>query len=385
MSPRGEASPLRVLHVVSGDLYAGAERIAEELVIAQRSHLGCAASVAILNDGQLNRALRAAGVPTEVFDESRNGALVLWQGLHRLIRQLRPDVVHTHRFKENILGAFAAGSQVPSIRTVHGAPEFARKGSLRHRIIAGLDRITATHFQKRVVCVSAELAEKMGDLYDRRTLDVVVNGIDPSRVRQAATVEVPRLGGELRVGVFARLVPVKRIHLALDCVASARKRLDRDLVLHVFGDGPLDAELRARAAAYGSEVRAVFHGNTLQAPAFMRQMDAVLMTSSHEGLPVTLLEAMSLSVPIVATRTGGVPDVLAHGDCGWLVDEGTAEGYATALLDAIAPSSMRASKIAGALKRVEDEFSARRMAMDYASVYHSVLRGSHGVRREQPV
>jgi glycosyltransferase involved in cell wall biosynthesis len=104
----------------------------------------------------------------------------------------------------------------------------------------------------------------------------------------------------------------------------------------------------------------------------MRQMNALLLTSSHEGLPVVVLEAMVLSVPVVATRTGGIAHVLADGGCGWLVNPDDPAGYVRALVEVVCATEPRLAKIAAARERVGREFCATRMAKDYLELYCEV-------------
>jgi L-malate glycosyltransferase len=361
---------MRVLHVVSGDLYAGAERITEELAVAQREYLRLQVSAAVLNEGRLAANLRCAGVETHVLDERHCGAAALCLALRGLVARIRPDVVHTHRFKENVLGALAAAGRAPSIRTVHGAPEFLRSRSVRDHLIQTMDRFAARRLQSRIVSVSDELSDRLRAIYPGRKPATVLNGIDAGRVQAAAASSVPELEGNIRVGVFARLVPVKRVDLAIEAIAHARRQLSRDVVLHIFGEGPLESNLREQAAG---RREIVFHGNCAQALAYLRQMDALLLTSSHEGLPVVVLESMILSVPVVATATGGIPHVLAHGSCGWLVSpEADPAGYARALIEAVCCAELRRARISAARERVERQFCANRMARDYFDLYREV-------------
>jgi glycosyltransferase involved in cell wall biosynthesis len=361
---------LTVVHVVSGDLYAGAERVVEELALAQQLIPQLAIEVVLFNDGELANRLRAAGVRTTVFAESEFGSVALLRRLIGHMRESKPDVVHTHRFKEHILGALGArwcGAR--SIRTVHGAPEFRRASTLRGRIIDRLDAIAARYLQQRSVYVSEDLRRTHRG--NPRTAVVIRNGIDPTRVIDASRQPTEALAGELRVGVFARLVPVKRIHFAIDAVVEAQRRLNKQIVLHIFGDGPLRDTLEAHALSR-PQARVVFHGHTRFAVAYMSKVDAVLLTSSHEGLPIAILEAMAVGVPIVATDVGGLPEVLGHGDSGWLAPGDDADGYAAALVDALTHSSARTAKIELARERMATSFSARKMAEEYRDLYFAV-------------
>src|SRR5277367_5793662 len=115
---------VRVLHIISGDLWAGAEAQAfTQLSALHEANVTVAA--ALLNEGELAARLRARGVPVTVLDESRLSGTGILLALRRLMREWRPDIVHTHRTKENILGSLAnrLAGNVPSVRTVHGASE----------------------------------------------------------------------------------------------------------------------------------------------------------------------------------------------------------------------------------------------------------------------
>lgn len=360
---------LRVLHVVSGDLYAGAERVVEELAIAQQAVPDVRVTVAVMNEGLLAERLCASGIRTVVLDERRLGTFSLLSALRGLVRQDRAQVVHTHRFKENVLGALAATGLARSLRTVHGAPEFRRSGAIRDRAIAVLDTFSARWLQERIVCVSSQLREQLGGTYGSRECDCVVNGIDRSRLLEAASAPVPLLAGRLNIGVFARLVPVKRVDVAIQVTARVRRELGAGVMLHVFGDGPLKAELQ-RQAADPREI--MFHGSTPHAPSFMRRMHALLVTSAHEGLPVSVLEAMGLGVPVVATNTGGLPELLDGGRCGWLVNADDIDGYARALVEALTPGSLQEARRERAIARIDSVFSARRMAAQYLDIYRAM-------------
>jgi glycosyltransferase involved in cell wall biosynthesis len=220
------ARPLKVLHVISGDLWAGAEVQAATLLAALRSDVSVAA--ALMNDGVLAAQLRSLNIPVNIFDESRlNGAQILL-ALRQLMLTWQPDVVHTHRTKENILGSLAnrLAGNVPCVRTVHGASEDTSSGWRRQvkSGIAAADRWCGSHLQQRIVAVSPELATKLARRFAARQIVTIENGIDIATVRaRVHPVEfrdsAPRA---LHVGISGRLVPVKRVDLFLECAALVR-------------------------------------------------------------------------------------------------------------------------------------------------------------------
>ena len=177
----GRKSKLRVLHVVSGDLWAGAEAQVCALLTALHGRDDIAVAAAVLNPGELARRLSAAGVQVFAFDESRQNALHLLTGLRNVIREWRPDIVHTHRMKENILGGIAARTLgVPSLRTAHGAQEHGVAIWQVHRLhkwlLAELDDQVAMRVQACVVAVADTLAAQLRATLPGARIETISNG-----------------------------------------------------------------------------------------------------------------------------------------------------------------------------------------------------------------
>src|SRR5688572_18135302 len=112
---------MKVLHIISGDLWAGAEVQACTLLTTLHRESQVQVAAALMNEGELARRLRDHGIPVTVFPESTLNAAAIVCGLRKLMTQWRPDVVHTHRIKENILGCIANtfSGNVPSVRSAH--------------------------------------------------------------------------------------------------------------------------------------------------------------------------------------------------------------------------------------------------------------------------
>jgi len=355
---------LRILHVASADLWGGAEAQLDSLCGASIA-VGLEPSAVLLNPGsELARRLRARGIAVLELDESRSSAPRLLRAVLAHARRLRPHVIHTHRFKENIIGGTAARlCGAGSIRTLHGAPEpELLKGSWRRRLLDSVDAFAARHFQSHVVAVSDELKRKVTPQFPGARIVVVPNGVDVAQLRAAAgTADESPVA---RLAFFGRLVPVKRVDLLLAAAAETRD-LAVPFELDIVGDGPERARLEAESARLGLGERVRFRGFQPDAAAWMNRMDAVVLTSDHEGLPMVVLEALALGVPMVARAVGGIPEVLRAVNPQWLIDGDSPRAIAECLAQVLARRGPRAARAS----LLPARYSAEAMALNYLSLY----------------
>jgi L-malate glycosyltransferase len=334
---------MRVLHVISGDLWAGAEVQAYTLLTTLQGESGIQVAAALMNDGELARRLRERNIPVTLFPEQRLNALQILSGLRRLMLDWQPHVVHTHRTKENILGSIAntLSRNVASVRTVHGANEHPPRGwrRLHKKLLHGLDNFCGRYLQHRIIAVSRDLSQKLAGQFPADKLVVIENGVDVEAVRmQVHPVEFREQEPAARhIGIVGRLVAVKRVDLFLQ-MARLLVELEpaRQWRFHIFGDGPLRATLAAQAVALNLSDIAVFHGHRHDIVACLAALDVVVICSDHEGLPMTLLEALAVGTPVAAHAVGGMTQLLSDSGGGLLVNRHDAAAYANtvqALLD----------------------------------------------------
>lgn len=201
------------------------------------------------------------------------------------------------------------------------------------------------------------------------------NGVDGGEFRpRAAASARAALGvpeGGFHVGCVARLAPVKDHRTLLD--AFARFRAGRpDAHLTLVGDGPERAALEARAARLELDGAVTFAGERPEVAPLLAAFDVFALSSLSEGISLTLLEAASAGLPIVATRVGGNEEVVLDAETGVLVPAADPAAFAAALA-AVAARSDRATMGALGRARVERRFSVERMAQAYAKVYAEVL------------
>jgi glycosyltransferase involved in cell wall biosynthesis len=371
-----ENCALKVLHVASGDLWAGAEvqlyTLAKTLHTKTRANI----SVVLLNHGRLEQELIKAGIKVIVIDESKLNGFRILNSLVQAIRLLKPDVIHTHRLKENIIGSLAAwlADRIPCLRTVHGAPEHRPSWrQLPERILFFIDRQCGRFLQKKIIAVSEELGKILAADYPSEKIYVIENGIDLDAIRLAqSTHRISRhaAGKQFRAGFAGRLVPVKRVDILLEAARYfVDARLEQAISFHIFGDGPLREKLERLNQSHNTESIVHFEGHCDDMLTQLQELDAIIMTSDHEGLPMILLEAMALQIPVISHAVGGIPRLLDHGTCGILVNGHEPMDYVRAITDLATKPGKRTDLTSNALKRVTERYSADENAKAYCAAY----------------
>ena len=253
--------------------------------------------------------------------------------LRRLLGAGRPDMVHAHGLRAGALTAVARFRRPGAlIVTVHNAPP---AGGVTGAIYRVLELIVARGADS-VLCVSADLEERMRAADARRVGHAVVPAplvsLAPAADVSAETRAVIRAefgaGPDQQVVLaIGRLAPQKGFGLLLDAAARWRDVRPEPLLV-IAGSGPLEAELRAQAAAFGVAVR--FTGHRPDVPALLAAADVFVLPSAWEGQALILQEALRAGVPIVATRVGGNPDLTGE-DAAVLVPPGDARRFADAV------------------------------------------------------
>jgi glycosyltransferase involved in cell wall biosynthesis len=332
------------------------------------------------NEGPLTEKLRIAGIDTHVISESRHSFVQIYLKALRFYRKYKIDIIHSHRFKENVLAILLSkflGAQQLFV-TLHGLPEpqlKIRRGPSAIGVKTWLNFFLLQTFFTKIIAVSHEMKAVLVRQYSFKedAVEVIHNGIPlPQEDQRAASLQYQQKNeGNDRficIGSVGRLVPVKDYDLFLD-IAAAMKQKSKRGRFSILGDGPLKEQLRSKAARLDILDCVVFHSSRVNPFPYYSSLDIYLNTSLHEGIPLSILEAMACGKPVVAPRVGGISEIINNGKNGILVDERRAELFVEACLRLIEDHKYRKDISANARKQVESQFNDVSMANSYSMLY----------------
>jgi glycosyltransferase involved in cell wall biosynthesis len=370
---------LGVCHIASGDRWAGAEvQLAGCLkALARREEIQLLAI--FLNDGRLAEEALRAGVEVKVLPENRLGFWQLLLEASAFLRGRGVRILHTHRYKENVLGALLARRcKVPFlVRTQHGRPEsFRGLKSWKQGLIRCLDGLVETLATDRVVLVSNDMYRDRSRRANARKIVMIHNGIDLERVQSSldpiqAKRKLGVAGDCWLLGTACRLEPVKRLDIFLEAAKLIAAHLP-EARFAVVGSGSEEGNLHALAGRTGLTERVLFLGHRDDIYDVLRAFDAMILCSDHEGLPMVLLEALHLGVPVVARAVGGISEIVQDGRTGILVRSAKPSDLAEACLRMISDNARRKALAQEGARLVAEAFSAGRAAEQHVKLYSSL-------------
>ena len=346
--PVTASSRTNILQIVGNAIVGGMENYVVRLVERlPRDRFGV--SVLAPFESPFTDQLRNVGADvfiTPVTDEPS------WQSIQlasALIQSRSIDVIQSHLPNAHVLAALAGRlSGRPVLATVHG------------RALTTLDlevhKLAGT--QLAVVCRHSYF-QALGIGIDPRHVHYLPNGVDterfrPQRVRDGALRTKFGIAAQTPlVGFIGRLSTEKGPDLFLRMALSVRAQVpSAEFVL--VGDGAMLKQLQTFAKRFGLADAVHFAGNQSDMPAVLNELDVVVSSSHSEAMPLAVMEAMASGVPVVACKVGGIPDLVAHGVTGWLVDAGDVETLATRVVELLDDDALRSAAGAAARARAVD-------------------------------
>ncbi|MBK9148471.1 MAG: glycosyltransferase [Flavobacteriales bacterium] len=331
-----------------------------------------------------------------------------YRRIKQVIKDFKPDIVHTHAAKAGAVGRMAAADLGVRgiVHTFHGHVFHSYFGPVRTALYKSIERFLAkrTH---RIIAISDRQREELVDehrICDGSKVEVIPLGFDlmPFQVEQERKRSLFRhvygvAADEIAVGIVGRLVPIKNHDLFLDVVARVRERSGLKLRAFIVGDGEERERLQAETARRGlSQANGPYfnghpfghgvNGKPMVKPAevtftsWIKEVDIVnagldiaMLTSLNEGTPVSLIEAQASNRPVVSTDVGGIRNIVSAGKTALLCPSGDADGLADALERLARSESLRHRMGQGGWDFVRERYHFTRLVNDTARLYRELL------------
>ena len=361
-----------VCHIISGDLWAGAEAMAYQLLKGLNGYPDLVLLVILLNEGKLGQELRKLDIRTYVMEESKMSFLSVLRSLRKTLAGYKPDLLHTHRYKENILAYLSSNfaRRAKLVATQHGMPEVPYGLShLMHSLVLKYNTRVLSHHFHEVVTVSNDIRKiflkELG--FERDKVGVIHNGIEIPGI-------VPEKGSResFVVGSCGRLFPVKDYPFMVEIAKRCRDEKGK-IRFELAGNGPELSRIQMLISRYGLEASFKLWGHLDDMSDFYQGLDLFLNTSVHEGIPMSVLEAMAHGLPVVAPRVGGFSEIINDGIEGFLIEGRDPSLFAEKCSSLWENRELWERMSSAAREKVRHCFSVETMAQKYHDLYLSVL------------
>jgi glycosyltransferase involved in cell wall biosynthesis len=372
--PIENVEPIRIVHIISGDLWAGAEAQVFSTLSCLSRIKGNDLLCILFNSGILKEKLDTINIKTVVLDESLANNLFLLWNLHKTINTVKPHIIHVHRVKEHLLStaaSFTMRRKIPIVRTVHGSRAASRRlplnQYLKSSLAVTLDNLLIKYFSSAIIAVSKDLEKEFIQLKVRGKIYQIYNSIDTENPAPAITKEEIRrqyrVNGLFWIGTAARLVEVKNLPMLIEA-ATYLTESKIPFKISIFGDGPLKTELLDLIARSNLAGKVELQGFVQDIRPIINSLDVFVLSSQHEGTPMALLEAILLKTPVICTSVGGMKD---------------SKGLADRIMKCYEGRDEAVKITENARKVLEDKYSLIKATKSLYNVYRELINENGGV------
>ncbi len=338
-------------------------------------------------------------VPVEI-KEMRRSILpfydfIAYFKIKKIIREYKPDIVHTHASKAGAVGRLAAAScKVPLIvHTFHGHVFHSYFNPLMSKIIVRLER----YFAKKtdaIIAISDSQRHELADIYKIAAPEKIFTiplgfnldkfSVDEDRKKIIFRNKYGFGKDELIIGIVGRLVPVKNHEMFLQVAAIVKSKLDKEVRFAIIGDGESRNDIEKKAAELGlsysyyitnpkSKTDVLVTSWETEIDQALAGLDIVVLTSHNEGTPVSLIEAQAAYKPVVSTNVGGVEDIVMHGETGFITETGDVNLFADYVIQLTGDAALRERMGRNGYDNVVKRYSKQRLISDMRNLYLGFL------------
>ncbi len=323
---------------------------------------------------------------------------IAYRKLRKIIREFKPDIVHTHASKAGIIGRLAAfHEKVPVIvHTYHGLFH-SYFNKLKNKIVLSIERYLA---KKTAAIIAINNTQKNEFVYRYKIckpekiktiplcLDLSRFNEDKPSKRAAFRSKYFLEEDELAVGLIGRLAPVKNQSLLLVAIPKILKKTNKNVRFFIIGDGEIRNSLIGEAKGLGIDTSYFPDENRKSVLTFcswvkdvdvaLSGLDIITLTSFKESTPVTLIEAQACNKPIVSTNVNGIENVVSKDETAILVESNNVDQFTDALIALIEDDDLRRNIGQNGWEIVKEKFHLTRLVANMTTLYHQLLKKQYG-------
>jgi glycosyltransferase involved in cell wall biosynthesis len=330
-------------------------------------------SAILLNEGKLADELRNLGIPVVVVDETRMNFFQIVRNVQRIIMKVSPDIIHSHRMKENILSYLSAKSdnRIQLVCTQHGMPEPIRfkYKIMKHIFLSKYNNYIIRKYFRYVISVSEDIRNILIQKCSFQSSKVILiyNGTE---IQDNNSLDRDR--DIFVIGSAGRFFPIKDYPLLVEIAREVLHQTDK-VKFELAGEGPEKEMILSLIRGYGIEKAFSLTGFIDDMAIFYEGLDLYINTSIHEGLPMSILEAMAHGLPVIAPNTGGIKEILQNGIEGYLVEGRNPKMFAEKCIQLARDKKLSRTLGKASREKIMNDFSLDKMARNYYDLYSRVI------------
>lgn len=315
-----------------------------------------------------------------------------YQEIRKIIKEFKPDIVHTHAAKAGLLGRLAASKEkVPVIlHTFHGHVFHSYFGKVKTKVFIELERMLARKSTK-IIAISNKQKQELSEQFkiaEKDKFEVIPLGFDLEKFsinkvenRKTFREKYSINDDEIAIGIIGRLVPIKNHSLFLEAFAIAKSKTTKKIKAVIIGDGELKEMIEDLAKSLnltfdtknGVNVDIVFTSWILEIDKAIHGLDIIALTSLNEGTPVSLIEAQAAGIPILSTDVGGIRDIVEENKTCLLSSNNDIKAFSKNLIELIENETTRSLFIENGPKLANKKFSQERLITDTENLYEKLI------------
>lgn len=354
---------IHVTHIVQDLRMGGIERVIQTIVTSLDKSKYSAEVWGICSGGVIAERIAAQGIPVRVLSirncYSPSGIIKT----ARLLRKNVADIVHTHGYFADTHGRMAAILAGVPVRVTHLHSIFHQMSPVN----VAIDRLLS-RFTQGTITISEEVRQSYAARgYPMAAATLIFNGVDPRQFEWPRPLPVRNV-----IAIVASLTPHKGHRFLLEAFRTVRSRIP-DAELWIAGSGPLRPELEAQASTLGITAHVRFFGETGDVPGLLCQASVAVLCSLREGLGLSAIEAMAAGLPVVASRIGGLPEVIEDGKTGILCPPGDSAAIGEALIRLLSDPVQAAAMGRAGRERFESKFTSKEMIRNLEGLYERLI------------